>query len=189
LAANAKALKEYDWIVYWKTNDRPAESPNEAISHDPHPNSSPDDPYGSGNSGPMRIFPGEKGDMLLFQRKFREKGGKKGTCYFFRTISGDRHFRPPLSPPFSGFRAPVSEFSHPAPPSCRKKGTCYFFRGNSGGKRGHATFSAGQRGQEKGGGKRGEKGKRGHATFSEEIPATLAFPATGISGDRLQRQA
>ena len=60
LAANAKALKEYDWIVYWKTNDRPAESPNEAISHDPHPNSSPDDPYGSGNSGPMKIFPCKK---------------------------------------------------------------------------------------------------------------------------------
>ncbi len=59
LAANAKALEEYDWIVYWKTNDRPAESPNEAISHDPHPNSSPDDPYGSGNSGPMKIFPGK----------------------------------------------------------------------------------------------------------------------------------
>ena len=30
-------------------------------------------------------------------------------------ISGDRHFRPPLSPPFSGFRAPVSGFSHPPP--------------------------------------------------------------------------
>jgi len=60
LAANAKALEEYDWIVYWKTNDRPAESPNVAISHDPHLKSSPDNPDGSGNSGPMRIFPCKK---------------------------------------------------------------------------------------------------------------------------------
>ena len=104
MAANAKALKEYDWIVYWKTNDRPAESPNEAISHDPHPNSSPDDPYGSGNSGPMRIFPGEKGDMLLFQRKFREKGDM---------LLFQRHF------PATGISAPLF---------CQKKGTCYFFR-------------------------------------------------------------
>jgi len=124
LAANAKALKEYDWIVYWKTNDRPAESPNEAISHDPHPNSSPDDPYGSGNSGPMRIFPGEKGDMLLFQRKFREKGD----MLLFQDDFRRQAFSAPSFAPF--FRFPGSGFRvlSPGPPILQEKGDMLLFQ-------------------------------------------------------------
>ena len=94
---------------------------------------------GRNRSRPLRCRPplGKKG----------EKGGKKGTCYFFRefgephtdfafppfdnlraarvpTWSGSRGQFPHLclSPPFSGFRPPVSGFSFPeslsAPSAC-----------------------------------------------------------------------
>jgi len=57
LVGNAAAQEEFDWIVYWETNDRPGD--NIAIDLDPHPASNPDNPKKSWNGGPMRIFPGK----------------------------------------------------------------------------------------------------------------------------------
>jgi len=49
--------EETAWTIYWETYDEPADDPNEPLSFDPHPSALTN---GTGNPGPMRIFPGKK---------------------------------------------------------------------------------------------------------------------------------